>query len=62
METVARAPIRCATAAAELIVLPAVNRERIQPTGFDHARRLIAPALAAARTALAPQVVEPVAA
>jgi Patatin-like phospholipase len=48
--------------AAELIVLPAVNRERIQPTDFDHASRLIAHALAAARTALAPQVVEPVAA
>jgi NTE family protein len=48
--------------AAELIVLPAVNRERVQPTDFDHASRLIAHALAAARTALAPQVVEPVAA
>ena len=48
--------------AAELIVLPAVNRERIQPTDFDHASRLIAHALAAARTALAPQVVDPVAA
>ena len=43
-------------------VLPAVNRERIQPTDFDHASRLIAHALAAARTAMAPQVVEPVAA
>jgi Patatin-like phospholipase len=31
-------------------------------THFDHASRLIAHALAAARTALAPQVVEPVAA
>jgi NTE family protein len=40
--------------AAELVVLPAVNRERIQPTDFDHASRLIAHALAAARTALAP--------
>jgi NTE family protein len=48
--------------AAELIVLPAVNRERIQPTDFDHASRLIAHALTAARTALAPQVVEPAAA
>lgn len=48
--------------AAELIVLPAVNRERVQPTDFDHASPLIAHALAAARTALAPQVVEPVAA
>jgi hypothetical protein len=26
-----------------LVVLPAVNRERIQPTDFDHASRLIAP-------------------
>jgi hypothetical protein len=48
--------------AAELIVLAAVNRERIQPTDFDHAGRLIAHALASARTALAPQVVELVAA
>src|SRR5947209_3010578 len=48
--------------AAELIVLPAVNRERIQPTDFDHASRLIAHALAAARTALVHQVLEPVAA
>jgi NTE family protein len=48
--------------AAKLIVLPAVNRGRIRPTDFDHASRLIAHALAAASTALAPQVVEPVAA
>ena len=49
--------------AAELIVLPAVNREHIQPTDFDHASRLIAHAFAAARAALdtAP-VVESVAA
>jgi len=49
--------------AAELIVLPAVNRERIQPTDFDHASRLIGQALTAARAALdtAP-VAEPVAA
>ena len=49
--------------AAELIVLPAVNRERIQPTDFDHASRLIGQALTAARAALdtAP-VVESVAA
>jgi NTE family protein len=49
--------------AAELIVLPAVNRERIQPTDFDHASRLIGQALTAARAVLdvAP-VVESVAA
>jgi hypothetical protein len=49
--------------AAELIVLPAVNPERIQPTDFDHASRLIGQALTAARAALdtAP-VAEPVAA
>jgi NTE family protein len=38
--------------AAELIVLPAVNRERIQPTDFDHASRLIGQALTAARAVL----------
>jgi hypothetical protein len=49
--------------AAELIVLPAVNRERIQPTDFDHASRLIAHALTAARAVLdAAPVVESVAA
>jgi NTE family protein len=48
--------------AAELIVLPAVDRERIQPTDSDHASRLMAHALASAGTALAPQVVELVAA
>jgi NTE family protein len=49
--------------AAELIVLPVVNPERIQPTDFDHASRLIGQALTAARAALdvAP-VAEPVAA
>jgi NTE family protein len=49
--------------AAELIVLPVVNPERIQPTDFDHASRLIGQALTAARAALdtAP-VVESVAA
>jgi hypothetical protein len=61
METVPRPSIRYATA-AELIVLPAVTRERIKPTDFDHASRLIAHVLAAARTAPAPQVVGPVAA
>jgi NTE family protein len=52
--------VRYATA-AELIVLPAVNPERIQPTDFDHASRLIGQALTAARAALdvAP-VAEPV--
>ncbi|MEA2148167.1 MAG: hypothetical protein QOG59_3754 [Solirubrobacteraceae bacterium] len=53
--------VRYATA-AELIVLPAVNREHIGPTDFDHASRLMAHALAAARTALAHQIVEPIAA
>jgi NTE family protein len=37
---------------AELIVLPAANRWRVQPTDFNHADRLIAAALRAARTAL----------
>jgi NTE family protein len=49
-------------AAAELIVLPAANPQRIQPTDFGHSSRLIDAALAAARTALAAQVVEPVSA
>jgi NTE family protein len=48
-------------AAAELIVLPAVNPQRIQPTDFDHAGPLIAAAHAAARTALAAEVVEAIA-
>ncbi len=49
--------------AAELIVLPAPNSERVQPTDFDHAGRLIGAARAAARTALAATpVAEPVAA
>ena len=38
--------------AAELIVLPAVNPQHIQPTDFDHADRLIGGALQGARTAL----------
>jgi NTE family protein len=38
--------------AAELIVLPVVNPERIQPTDFDHASRLIGQALTAARAVL----------
>jgi NTE family protein len=37
----------------ELIVLPAPNGGRVQPTDFDHAGRLIADALAAARELLA---------
>jgi NTE family protein len=48
--------------AAELIVLPAANPERVQPTDFDHSSRLIAAALAATRTALAAPVVRPIAA
>jgi hypothetical protein len=36
----------------QLIVLPAVNPERIQPTDFDHAGRLIRQALTAARAVL----------
>jgi NTE family protein len=39
--------------AAELIVLPAANPQRIQPTDFDHSSRLIGTALAAARAHLA---------
>jgi NTE family protein len=38
---------------AELIVLPAPNARRVQPTDFRHAAELTAGALAAARTALA---------
>jgi NTE family protein len=38
---------------AELIVLPAPNAERVQPTDFRHARRLTAEALVASRAALA---------
>jgi NTE family protein len=38
--------------AAELIVLPALNPERIQPTDFDHASRLIGQAVTAARAVL----------
>jgi len=44
--------MRYATA-AELIVLPAANPQRIPPTSFTHASELTAQALAAARTALA---------
>jgi NTE family protein len=40
-------------AAAELIVLPAVNPHRVQPTDFGHSSRLIGQALAASRAALA---------
>jgi NTE family protein len=46
--------------AAELILLPGANPQRVQPTDFDHAGRLIGAALTAARAALA-AVVEPVA-
>jgi NTE family protein len=38
--------------AAELIVLPAANPTRVQPTDFDHSARLIASGLTAARAAL----------
>jgi NTE family protein len=38
---------------AELIVLPAANSKRVQPTDFDQSSRLIAEAHAAARDALA---------
>jgi NTE family protein len=49
--------------AAELIVLPCANPQRVQPTDFDHSSRLIGAALAAARAALAAaSVAEPVAA
>jgi NTE family protein len=48
-------------AVSELIVLPASNPERIQPTDFDHAGTLIGAGLAAARAALAAQVAEPIA-
>jgi NTE family protein len=49
--------------AAELIVLPAVNPHRVQPTDFDHSSRLIRAALGAARAALeAVPAVEPIAA
>jgi NTE family protein len=37
----------------ELIVLPAPNRHRVQPTDFEHASRLTAEALAACREMLA---------
>jgi NTE family protein len=49
-------------AAAELIVLPAANPARIPPTDFDHPSLLMGAALAAARTALAAPVGEPIAA
>lgn len=55
-------PARYATA-AELIVRPAVNADRIQPTGLDHASQLIRHALTAARAVLdAAPVSQPVAA
>lgn len=38
---------------AELIVLPAPNERRVQPTDFRHAQQLASAALAAARAALA---------
>lgn len=38
---------------AELIVLPAPNRQQVQPTDFEHASRLIGEALAACRNLLA---------
>ena len=41
----------------ELIVLPAPNPRRVQPTDFDHASRLIGDALAACRELLAAQPV-----
>jgi NTE family protein len=37
---------------AELIVLPATNPNRVQPTDFEHSSRLIGQALAAARAVL----------
>jgi NTE family protein len=48
---------------AELIVLPAVNHHRVQPTDFGHSSRLIGQCLAAARSVLDPAPVpEPIAA
>ena len=47
---------------ADLIVLPATNPGRVQPTDFDQADRLIAGARTAARAALGARVVEPAAA
>jgi NTE family protein len=45
---------------AELIVLPAPNSGRVQPTSFEHSSRLIAEALAAARAVLdARRTIEP---
>jgi NTE family protein len=41
--------------AAELVVLPAPGDQRVQPTDFGHARRLMAEALAGARAVLAPR-------
>jgi NTE family protein len=46
--------------AAELILLPGANPQRVQPTDFEHAGRLMGAALTAARAALA-AVAEPVA-
>jgi NTE family protein len=42
---------------AELIVLPAANRRRVQPTDFDHADHLIASALHAAKSVLRDAIV-----
>ena len=42
-----------ATIDVELVVLPAANRARVQPTSFDQADRLINEALIAARAQLA---------
>jgi NTE family protein len=48
---------------AEIIVLPAVNHQHVQPTDFDHSSRLIGHCHAAARTVLdALQPTEPLAA
>lgn len=41
------------SADVELIVLPAVNRDRVQPTDFDHSSRLIGDALAGSRALVA---------
>jgi NTE family protein len=39
----------------EIIVLPAPNTARVQPTSFEHSSRLISEALVAARTVLESQ-------
>lgn len=48
------ADIRRYGSEVELIVLPAVNRRRVQPTDFSQSRALAADALAASRAALSP--------